>query len=157
VLSKTSVISREEGGEGIAWSQVVRHYMAAHSGSFKESTILTAWRNSGISPLDPGIFMLKDFAPSWAASIKSPLPGHRDPGDELGEDIHDWISENEDNGEAMLELGMGEAEEDPWSVLNQGISSSLPLSAKTTTNMTQVQSLPPLLNPPQPAYLRPIT
>ena len=154
------VIAREEGGEGIARSQVVRHYMAARSESFKESTILAAWRNSGISPLDPGIFTSKDFAPSRATSIKSPLPasfptmpGHRDLGDELEEDtndIHDWISENEDDGEVTSELDVGEAEEDPRPVLNQGISSDHPLLAETTTNTTQAQpeSLPPPLNLP---------
>ncbi|KAJ3879596.1 hypothetical protein F5051DRAFT_349952, partial [Lentinula edodes] len=53
---------------------VVKQYMAVRDLSFKESTIKTAWRKSGINPLNPEIFSEADFAPSIASSTKMQLP-----------------------------------------------------------------------------------
>ena len=64
----------EDTGHEITRQQVVKEYMAAHTKSFKEKTILSAWRKSGISPFNSGMFTSKDFGPSVPSSFKAPLP-----------------------------------------------------------------------------------
>ena len=64
----------EDMGQEVTKQQVVKEYMAACTESFKEKTILSAWRKSGISPFDPGRFTAPDFGPSIPSSFKAPLP-----------------------------------------------------------------------------------
>lgn len=61
-------------GSPMELEDVVEEYMAARAVSFKEDTILAAWRKSGICPLDPNIFTEADFAPSIPSSTQSQLP-----------------------------------------------------------------------------------
>ncbi|KIJ08364.1 hypothetical protein PAXINDRAFT_18494 [Paxillus involutus ATCC 200175] len=64
----------EESGEGISWKNLIKEYMAARAESFKEETILKAWRKSGINPLNPDIFTKEDYAPSYSTSTNLHLP-----------------------------------------------------------------------------------
>jgi hypothetical protein len=68
------VIAMDETGEGITWQHVIKHYMLAQTLSFKENTILSAWKKSGISPLNPEVFTQRDFGPSITTSIKPLFP-----------------------------------------------------------------------------------
>ncbi|KAJ4466958.1 hypothetical protein C8R41DRAFT_925924 [Lentinula lateritia] len=63
-----------ETGVSMDLRDVVKEYMAVRDLSFKESTIKTAWRKSGINPLNPEIFSEADFAPSIASSTRMQLP-----------------------------------------------------------------------------------
>jgi hypothetical protein len=53
---------------------VVKEYMAARTDSITEKVILSAWKRSGIRPLDPNVFTEEDYAPSYGSSINPPLP-----------------------------------------------------------------------------------
>jgi hypothetical protein len=64
----------EDTGQEVTWQQVVKEYMAACTKSFKETTILSAWRKSRILPFDPKRFMAHNFGPSIPSSFKVPLP-----------------------------------------------------------------------------------
>lgn len=64
----------EDTVQEVTRKQVVKEYMAACTESFKEKTILSAWRKSGILPCDPGRFTSHDFGPSVPSSFKAPLP-----------------------------------------------------------------------------------
>lgn len=64
----------EDTVQEVTRKQVVKEYMAACTESFKEKTILSAWRKSGILPFDPGRFTSHDFGPSVPSSFKAPLP-----------------------------------------------------------------------------------
>jgi hypothetical protein len=65
------VIAMDEmGKEGVTQQHVIKHYMLAQTLSFKENTILSTWKKSGTSPLNPEVFMQRDFGPSITASIK---------------------------------------------------------------------------------------
>ncbi|KIK83405.1 hypothetical protein PAXRUDRAFT_76110, partial [Paxillus rubicundulus Ve08.2h10] len=57
-------IMMEESSEGISRKNLIKEYMAARAESFKEETILKAWRKSGINPLNLDIFTEEDYAPS---------------------------------------------------------------------------------------------
>ena len=71
-----TVIAMNDTGEGITRPQVVKEYMIAHTKSFKETTILSAWKKCGILPFDPGRFMAKDFGPSIPTLFSPPYPTH---------------------------------------------------------------------------------
>ncbi|KAH7903405.1 DDE superfamily endonuclease-domain-containing protein [Hygrophoropsis aurantiaca] len=64
----------EERGEGIQKREVIREYMKARGCSFKETTILQAWKKSGIRPINPNIFTEEDYAPSYETSTISHVP-----------------------------------------------------------------------------------
>ncbi|KAH8994810.1 DDE superfamily endonuclease-domain-containing protein [Lactarius akahatsu] len=68
-----SVVLDETGG-GITHQNFIKEYLVARTESFKESTILSAWKKSGIRPLNPQIFSKFDFAPSFCSSTNPPLP-----------------------------------------------------------------------------------
>ena len=53
---------------------VVKEYWQCRTTAFKESTILQAWRKSGINPFNPDIFTHADFAPSIPSSTQVHLP-----------------------------------------------------------------------------------
>ncbi|THU98481.1 DDE-domain-containing protein, partial [Dendrothele bispora CBS 962.96] len=61
-------------GSGMEIKDVVKEYMAVRVKSFTESNVSTAWRKSGIKPLDPDIFTEADFAPSLASSTTMHVP-----------------------------------------------------------------------------------
>lgn len=63
----------ENMGQEVTRQQVVKEYMVACTESFKEKTILSAWRKSGILQFDPGMFTLHNFGPSIPLSFKAPL------------------------------------------------------------------------------------
>jgi hypothetical protein len=71
---KRCLLVLEETGKSITRSDVIKEYMAARAKSVKEGLILSAWRRSGIRPLNPDVFTEEDFAPSYALSTKPPLP-----------------------------------------------------------------------------------
>jgi hypothetical protein len=54
--------------------EVVKEYMAACTESITEGLIISAWRRSGIRPLNPEVFTEEDYAPSYASSVNPPLP-----------------------------------------------------------------------------------
>lgn len=60
-------------GEPMELRDVVKEYMAARASAFKGSTILAAWRKSGICPLNPDIFTDADYAPSITTSTQIQL------------------------------------------------------------------------------------
>ncbi|KAJ3715225.1 hypothetical protein DFJ43DRAFT_1160523 [Lentinula guzmanii] len=61
-------------GEPMELRNVVKEYVAVRTTAFKESTILAAWRKSGICPLNPEIFTEADYAPSITSSTQIQLP-----------------------------------------------------------------------------------
>lgn len=64
----------EETGESITRRNVVKEYMAARTDSITEELVVSAWRKSGIRPLDPQVFTEEDYAPSYSSSVNPPLP-----------------------------------------------------------------------------------
>ena len=64
----------EETGEGIKCQNVIKEYMITCTKSFKESTILSAWKKSGMQPLNPHIFAEKVFGASFRSSTHPPMP-----------------------------------------------------------------------------------
>ena len=71
---KRCLLVLDETRKSITRQVVIREYMAARAKSVKEELILSAWRRSGIRPLNPDVFTEEDFAPSYASSTKPPLP-----------------------------------------------------------------------------------
>ena len=71
---KCCAITMDDSGEGISRQQVVKEYMTACTKSFKESTILSAWKKSGMLSNNPGAFTSEDFGPSIPSSFKALLP-----------------------------------------------------------------------------------
>ena len=63
----------EETGEGIKCQNTIKEYILACTESFKESTILCAWKKSGMQPLNPHIFTKKDFGTSFRSSTHPPM------------------------------------------------------------------------------------
>ena len=64
----------DETGESITRRTLVREYMTARTMSITEDLVVSAWRRSGIRPLNPQVFTEEDYAPSYASSINPPLP-----------------------------------------------------------------------------------
>lgn len=153
----------EDTGQEITWQQVVKEYMTARTESFKEKTILSAWRKSGISPFDPGRFTLHDFGPSIPSSFKAPLPKsfpmpppHPESSDDDdisvvvdGVNDSDTKVENEESNEGD-EGNMDEEVGDHADHLNQDIGNEFPVLAEsTTTNQSPLSPPPhPLPTPP---------
>src|ERR1700677_1326345 len=146
VWQNRCVAAMEDTGQEITWQQVVKEYMTACTESFKEKTILSAWRKSGISPFDPGRFTLHDFGPSIPLSFKAPLPKsfpmpppHPQSSDDDdisvvvdGVNDSDTEVENEesdegDEGNVDKEVG------DRADHLNQDIGNEFPVLAESTT------------------------
>lgn len=61
-------------GEGMHLRDVVKEYWECQKWSFKDTTILQAWKKSGIHPFNPGIFTAADYTPSIPSSTKTHLP-----------------------------------------------------------------------------------
>ena len=53
---------------------VVKEYFEARKKVFKETTILKAWKNAGLRPINPNVFTAADFTPSHGSSIKCHAP-----------------------------------------------------------------------------------
>lgn len=64
----------DETGEGMELKDVVREYFVARRKAFKETTILQAWKKSGLRPINPSIFTTADFAPSHSSSFECHAP-----------------------------------------------------------------------------------
>ena len=62
-----------ETGEGIKCQNVIKEFMITSTESFKESTILSAWKKSGMQLLNPHIFTKKDFNASFGSSTHPPM------------------------------------------------------------------------------------
>jgi hypothetical protein len=113
--------------------------------SFQETTILSAWKKSGISPLSPEVFMQWDFGPSITTSIK---PLFLAPFQSLLENSLEYGAEedeDEDGDEDMIIVSNGWSPES--SCLNCGVETSdvgaskdlgrcnnLPILAQAVTN-----------------------
>ena len=107
---KQSLLFLEERGESITRHDVTWEYMMARTESIKESTILSAWRKSGINPFDPEIFTTEDMATSFVTLTNVPLPesfpdlpsdskvSYRTSGDEMYVDSSDGL-DSEGGGE----------------------------------------------------------
>lgn len=54
----------EDTGEEMLRSDFVGEYMAVRQDSFKERTLLQAWKKSGAWPINPNVFTDDDYAPS---------------------------------------------------------------------------------------------
>ena len=130
----------EEMGESLARPDVVKEYLAARADSVDSDIILTAWRKSGIRPLNPGVFTEKDFAASFTSSINLPFPSSfpvgpnrlASPSDEENEDMES--DTHSGSGPRSVEL----QPTPDWGLIGP---THLPVLANTTTNA-------PLLNPP---------
>ena len=140
----------DDSGEGITRQQVVKEYMTARTKSFKESTILSAWKKSGILLFNPGMFTSEDFSPSIPSLFKALLPKSfpMQPDDNDLDSPDDHVSvddssesewENEEGDTSGEEVG------DCMDRLNQDSSSELPFLAEV------VDSSPSLLPPPSNA------
>ncbi|KAJ3792319.1 DDE superfamily endonuclease-domain-containing protein, partial [Lentinula aff. detonsa] len=64
----------EETGESMDLRNVVKEYCDCRQLAFKESSILQAWRKSGINPLNPEVFGDADYAPSIPSSTQTHFP-----------------------------------------------------------------------------------
>ena len=64
----------EETNESISWWDFPREYYAIRLKTFTPEVIQAAFRKTGISPFDPGIFSDEDFAPSLPTSGQMELP-----------------------------------------------------------------------------------
>lgn len=64
----------DETGEEIRRADFVKEYMGVRKQTFLETTIRKAWEQSGIRPLNPGIFTERDFAPSFVTSTHAHVP-----------------------------------------------------------------------------------
>ena len=64
----------EKTRRSISRENVVEEYLAARTDLITEGLILSAWKKSGIRPLDPNVFSEEDFAPSYASLTNPPLP-----------------------------------------------------------------------------------
>jgi hypothetical protein len=71
---KRCLMFLEKTRRSITRQNVVEEYLAARTQSITEGLILSAWRHSGIRPLDPNVFTEEHFAPSYASSTNPPLP-----------------------------------------------------------------------------------
>jgi hypothetical protein len=58
----------EETGEEMPREQFVKHYMEVRQKTFKESTIINAFRKSGCWPINPDVFTDEDYSPSITTS-----------------------------------------------------------------------------------------
>lgn len=72
----------EDTGQEMPREDFVKEYMAVRNASFKESTLRTAWRKSGLWPINRDIFRNDDYAPSVATSthasaVPSSYPTHQ--------------------------------------------------------------------------------
>lgn len=154
---KQCASAMDDSGEGITRQQVVKKYMAARTESFKETTILSAWRKSGISPLNPGMFTAEDFGPSIPSSFKAPLPNsfpmpHDGNDPESLDNDHVSVDGEHDDLEFEGQNKEGEGDEDDESEqedradrLNQDINNDLPFLAQTTTITPSLSTSPPSL------------
>jgi hypothetical protein len=64
----------QETGEEILTQNFVAEYMEARTEAFKPETIIKAFKNSGIRPINAGIFSDEDFAPSAPSSVQFEIP-----------------------------------------------------------------------------------
>ena len=166
VWQNRCVAVMEDTGHEITRQQVMKEYMAARTKSFKEKTILSAWRKSGISPFDSGMFTSKDFGPSVPSSFKAPLPKSflmpttdpesSDDGDinviEEGPDGLVFEVENEENDEddeENVDEEVGVADH-----LNQN---KFPISVESTGPINQTFNQRSLSPPPPPSPPSPPT
>ena len=150
---KRCAIAMDDSGEGITRQQVVKEYMTARTESFKESTILSAWKKSGISPFNPGTFTSEDFGPSIPSSFKALLPKSfpMQPDDNDSDSPDDHVSVD-DSSESEWENEEGDTSEeevgDCADRLNQDSSSELPFLAQAADSSPSL--LPPPSNAPTP-------
>ena len=61
----------EDTGEEMPREQFVKHYMEVRQKTFKESTIINAFRKSGCWPINPDVFTEEDYTPSITTSTTS--------------------------------------------------------------------------------------
>ncbi|KAF8257236.1 hypothetical protein EI94DRAFT_1818521 [Lactarius quietus] len=75
--------------------------MLAQAVAFKESTVLSAWKKSRMSPLNPEVFTQRDFGPSFATSIKPLFPASfqllLDEGLESGDGVAEGDEDEDDD------------------------------------------------------------
>jgi hypothetical protein len=64
----------EDTGEEMPREDFIREYMAIRRAKFKPTTIISAFRKSGIRPLNPDIFTDEDYAPSIPTSTAAHVP-----------------------------------------------------------------------------------
>ena len=64
----------DDTGEEIPTRNFIHEYMQARDDAFKPKTIKTAFKNSGIRPLNPAIFTEEDYAPSIMSSTEVHVP-----------------------------------------------------------------------------------
>jgi hypothetical protein len=183
---KRCLLVLEETGKSITRQDVVKEYMAARTKSVTEGLIISAWRRSGIRPLNPDVFTEEDFTPSYASSTKPPLPvsfpgfpdglGSPDsPGPSSGgggEGVDCSKRPGESGAERAVTTGLNEAC-GSLSVLNQApdheVPSNLPRLAHPTTPLPQPDEASHILHqegradPPDqpgartPTHLPPVT
>ena len=143
-------IAMDDSGGRITRQQVVKEYMTARTESFKESTILSAWKKIGILLFNPGTFTSEDFGPSIPSSFKALLPKSfpMQPDEHDSDSPDDHVSVD-DSSESEWENKEGNTSEeevgDCTDCLNQDSSGELPFLAQA------VDSSPSLLPPPSNA------
>ena len=146
---KQSLLFLEERGESITHQDVTWEYMMARTESIKESTILSAWRKSGINPFDPEIFTTEDMAPSFVTLTNVPLPesfpdlpsdskvSYRTSGDETYVDSSDGLDsegggeKDHDNGDNQDDNAEHVSAESHAIIPHQEISSDLNMHHST--------------------------
>ena len=146
-------VAMDDSGEGITRQQVVKEYMMARTESFKETTILSAWKKSGIVPFNPGVFTSEDFGPSLPLSFKALLPKsfpmQSDNSDSDSPDDHVSVGDSSESEQENEEGDTSEEEVgDCADCLNQDVSSELPFLAQATDSSPSL--FPPPSNAPTP-------
>ena len=64
----------EDENHELGLKDVVHVYLLARNDTFKPETIASAWRMSGINPLNPKVFSDADFTPSHATLTVAHTP-----------------------------------------------------------------------------------
>jgi hypothetical protein len=72
-LSK-DIDGKLEDGERVTKVNFIEVYLNARNTAFLPDTIISAFRSSGICPLNPNVFTAADFAPSYSTSTEIQLP-----------------------------------------------------------------------------------
>jgi len=99
---------------------VVWEYFVARRKAFKETTILQAWKKSGLRPINPNIFTAADFAPSHPSSFKchalSTFPSKMPHVPDASSDVehfdpttHPFVGDS-DNSDSLSEFGNSDDE-----------------------------------------------
>lgn len=120
----------EEHLEEIPRDQFVKHYMDVQQRTFKDTTICTTFRKSGVWPINHNLFQDTDFSPSINTStVAQDVPDSYPVCAEEWPDHQSWSDDNESSG--------NDDNEDPSDVI---ISNANTRQAHQHINLAAIES-----------------